>query len=184
VAATLTLLCHATTASMRVGAFGRADESVDEGGIKRIVPGSVAAARWLSSPALAARQTAEALGVAAQVDEALRDLDPGDWAGRSFADLMASEPDAFAAWIGDPARGAPGGERLADAQRRIGPWLQLQAQAEAPVAAITHPMVIRAVLASALDLPPPAVLRIDVAPLARAVLSFHGVWRLKALQPA
>jgi broad specificity phosphatase PhoE len=183
-AASLTLLCHAATASMRGGAFGRADEPVDAGGMKRIVAGSVVAETWLTSPALAARQTAEQLGVPARVDLALRDIDHGDWTGRSFADLVASAPDAFAAWIGDPVQGAPGGEGLAEVRARLEPWLQLQAKAGGPVVAVSHPMVIRAALAAALDMPLHAVLRIDIAPLSMAVLSFNGVWRLKALQPA
>ncbi len=183
-AASLTLLCHAATASMRAGAFGGPDEPVDVGGAKRIVPGSVQAETWLTSPALAARQTAERLGVSARVDVALRDIDHGDWAGRSFADLLASAPDVFAAWIGDPSQGAPGGEGLAEVRARLEPWLHVQTQASAPVAAVTHPMVIRAALAAALDMPLHAVLCIDLAPLSATVLSFNGVWRLKALQPA
>lgn len=183
-AASLTLLCHAATAAMRIGAFADPDEPLDAGGIKRVVPGWVEAAAWLTSPALAARQTAEALGIEAQVDEALRDIDPGDWAGGSFTELLAAEPEAFAAWIGDPTQGAPGGEGLAEVRERLAAWLQLQAQASSSIAAVTHPMVIRAALAAALDMPLPAALRIDIAPLARVVLSFNGIWRLKALEPA
>ena len=45
-------------------------------------------------------------------------------------------------------------------------------------------MVIRAAIAEALDMPSAATLRIDIAPLSAATLSFYGLWRLQAIGPA
>ncbi|CAI3799655.1 hypothetical protein GLGCALEP_02287 [Pseudomonas sp. MM221] len=45
--------------------------------------------------------------------------------------------------------------------------------------AVTHPMVIRAVLVQVLGCPMSASQRIDVLPLSRLELSFTGQWRLR-----
>jgi broad specificity phosphatase PhoE len=182
-AASLTLLCHAATRAMRLGAFPALDEDVDEGGLTKAAARRLEAATWLTSPAVAARRTAEALNVSARVDDALRDIDHGAWAGSSFAELQAADPAGFAAWLADPARGAPGGESLEGVRLRMASWLPLQAQNGAAVVAVTHPMVIRAALAESLDMPLHAALRIDIAPLSRVTLSFNRVWRLQSIQP-
>ena len=167
---------------MRQGAFPAPDEPPDAGGLQRLT-GRAWTGGGFASPARAARETAERLGVAARADEALRDIDHGAWTGRSFTEVQAAEPGAFAAWLADPAVGAPGGEGLAAVCARVRPWLAARAEAGGRTIAVTHPMVVRAAVAAALDLPPPAVLRIDVAPLSTLTLSFNRVWRLQALQP-
>lgn len=164
----------------RAGGFAREDEPLDAGG-QRIVPLRTSPRFVLTSPALAARQTTEALAVAAEVEPLLRDIDHGRWAGRRLAEVHATESDALEAWIADPARGTPSGESLEDVVARITPWLTEQAERDAPILAITHPMVIRAVLASALEMPLSTTLRIDIAPLSAVVLSYHRSWRLQTL---
>jgi broad specificity phosphatase PhoE len=168
---------------MRLGAFPARNESLDPGGRKGATAPLPKAAIWLSSPAPAARETAQLLGVAAQVDETLRDIDHGAWEGQSFADLHATDPAGLAAWIAEPARGAPGGESLDDVVWRLRTWLQDRVRATVPVAAITHPMVIRAAIAAAIEIPASATLRVDIAPLTAVSLSFSAVWRLKAIRP-
>lgn len=182
----LTLLCHASTATMRQGGFPSPDEPLDPAGARamarrpgvgRMGVGPMGGLRV--SPARAARETAAALGEAC-VDAALRDMDHGDWTGRRLADL---DPAAVGAWLRDPAAGAPGGERLDEVVERMAAWLAAAAACDrvADILAVTHPMVVRAALAAALDLPPAATLRIDVAPLSAATLSFNGVWRLRSI---
>ena len=167
---------------MRVGGFPDPDESLDDGGRRKAearrigVTGPV-----LTSPALAARQTADAMGLDAQPDQTLRDLDYGPWSGRTFEAVAAEAPEAFAAWLADPSRAAPGGETFAGLQVRAAAFLDAQRGVEAPIAAVTHPMTIRAIMAAALDMPAAATFRIDVAPLSKIVLSFQGVWRLQSL---
>lgn len=180
----LTLLCHAATPSMREGGFARADEAAEPRGLRALARhplGRMRAEAIASSPARAALETVAALGAPALVEPALCDLDVGDWAGSSFAAVHARAPDALAAWIADPAAGVPGGESLAALTARVGGWLDAQAAADGAAAAVTHPMVIRALLMCALDLPAASVLRIDVAPLAMVVLSFNRGWRLQSI---
>lgn len=164
---------------MRAGGFPAPDEPLDAAGAQAAAALRALAGEVLTSPAPAARQTAEALGGGA-VDEALRDIHHGAWTGRRFAEIAPAE---LAGWIADPAAGAPGGEPLEAVVERIRPWLEARSAASEAVIAVTHPMVIRAALAGALDLPAPAVMRIDIAPLSQARLSFNGVWRLQALVP-
>jgi broad specificity phosphatase PhoE len=173
---------------MRTGGFAAPDEPLDDGGLQKAVVLSKGtrrseAARWLTSPALAARQTAQALGATAEVDAALRDIAHGDWAGLSFEAVQAADSTRLAAWLADPALGAPGGEGLDAVRARLADWLERQAQSRSRVVAVSHPMVIRAALAEALDLPCAAALRIDIAPLSEVVLSFNRVWRLQAIRP-
>ena len=172
---------------MRVGAFPAADEGLDEGGLRKATkyrPAASTSSAWLSSPLLAAKQTANALGVMAVVDQALCDIDHGPWAGRTFADLQATDPVNLAAWMSDPVRGAPGGESLDDVGARLADWLDRQAHSMTPLVAVTHPMVIRAMIATALNIPAAGTLRIDIAPLSMTVLSFNSGWRLRAIRPA
>jgi broad specificity phosphatase PhoE len=168
---------------MREGGFPAPGEAVDEGGsrataglrLPRPTPRTI-----VTSPMAAAQQTADLLGVAAQVEPALRDIDHGDWAGRSFADIHTRDPGAFARWLADPAPGAPGGETMAVLLSRVGVWMD---GIDGDVLAITHPMVIRAAIGVALDLPQQALLRIDIAPLSSVTLSFNRGWRLQTLRP-
>lgn len=166
---------------MRTGGFPAPDEDLDLSGV-----GAAAAlaplaepVALLTSPVPAARATAAALGVAT-MDEVLRDQAHGAWAGLGFAEIPAAE---FAAWLANPACGAPGGESLDAVAARIRPWLEARAADATAVVAVTHPMVIRAALAAALDATSGAVMRIDIAPLSQVRLSFNRTWRLQALVP-
>ena len=168
---------------MRVGGFPSAEEPVDEGGVARLARLDPRG-RLVTSPALAARQTADGLGGEAIVEPALRDIDAGGWVGRSIAELHAADEAALAAWLVDPAGGTPDGETMAAVAERIGAWLAAQAGTEDRILAITHAAVIRTAIAIVLDVPPAATLAIDVAPLSATVLSFHRRWRLQELRRA
>jgi broad specificity phosphatase PhoE len=182
-ATTLLLLCAAATALSRTGGFPAPDAALDEAGARDAAGCRVPlrfAQSWCS-PALAARQTAAAMGLAPQAEPALADLDHGRWSGRYFEAIAAEAPEALAAWLSDPTQGAPGGETLAAAQARVAPWLDAIAAQDSAVCAITHAMTVRAVLAHTLGLPLRPTLAIDLAPLSRTVLSFNGTWRLQLL---
>jgi broad specificity phosphatase PhoE len=170
----------------RVGGFADPAEPLDTGGLRAAtglrIPGP-SPRHVATSPASAARQTAEALGLAADIDPALGDIDHGDWSGKSFAEINAADPEAATAWIADPGAGAPGGETMAAVSVRVAEWLASQAGRDVPVLAITHPAVVRAAIAAALSLPIGATWRIDVAPLSVTVLSFNRIWRLQSLGP-
>ena len=166
---------------MREGVFPGHEDSVDAGGLAKVKARRAEQRNCLTSPSLAARQTADALGIVATTDMALRDMDHGDWAGRAFDTLHADRPDLFANWMADPASGVPGGESLAAVRDRMADWLANQCAGGEDRLAITHPMVIRATIAAALDIPPEATLRIDIAPLSQVHLSWNRVWRLQGI---
>jgi len=169
---------------MREGGFPSVNEPLDRGGQQKAVDYPLSGpspTQIFTSPALAARQTAVALGLQSNTDEALRDLDYGSWTGRSFADIHALEADALSQWISNPASGTPGGENMDSGVARAAIWLDTQSKAEAPILAVTHPMIIRAVIAAAIDIPIPAAMRIDIAPLSSVVLSFNRMWRLQTI---
>lgn len=179
---TLTLICAGATQMARTGGFAGPDAPLDAGGLRDAARAIHDDAMLIGcSPALAARHTAKAMGLPMTADPALADIDHGDWTGRSFDGLA---PDAVRDWIADPASGAPGGETMADVQRRVAPWIDRMAGRAGQWCAITHPMVIRAALAHILDVSPRAMLAIDLAPLSRTRLSFNRAWRVQSIGPA
>jgi broad specificity phosphatase PhoE len=141
-------------------------------------------ARVLTAPAPAARETATALGLDAEVEIALRDCDYGRWRGLASKVVAEREPDAFATWLGDPHAAPHGGESVAALIERVGDWLAQSLAREGATLAVTHASIVRAAIVNALGAGPSAFARIDVAPLSLARLSGHGQrWNLVALGP-
>ena len=172
----LKLLCHASTAAVRTSTFP-ADEPLDDHGRQRLAafPNPLRHNdRCFTSPALRARQTAEALGLTATIEPALRDCDYGQWTGRTFEDVQAQEPQAMAEWIGNPDATPHGGESIAALIARVSDWLDAQSATSGKVVAVTHASVIRAAIVCALKAPPRSFWHIDIAPLSLVRLSGHG----------
>jgi probable phosphoglycerate mutase len=114
---------------------------------------------WAASPLRRAVETAHRLGAATPtLEPRLRELDYGDWRGRSF-----EEVDALAASLGWDGR-PPGGESPAEVWLRARGWLDDLAAGPGPDlwVAVTHGGVIRALVGGALgwDLRPPAPWRL------------------------
>jgi broad specificity phosphatase PhoE len=172
---------------MRSSSFP-ADEPLDDFGrsaLKYCSGVFQGAARYWTSPALRARQTAEALGFDADVEPALADQDHGRWAGCALEDIAAREPSALALWLSDPHARPNGGESVADVIGRVGAWLRTQAAGKGQVVAVTHAAVIRAAVVHAIGADPSAFWRLDIAPLTVARLSGReGRWNLQALGEA
>ena len=184
--ARLDLLAHGASAATRAARFPN-DEELEPSAFSalqalrgRLRPyGHV-----LTAPARAARETAHALGFDAVVEMALRDCDYGRWRGLASKEVAEREPDAFTAWLGDPAAAPHGGESIASLIERIGVWLTQALTREGATLAVTHASVVRAAIVSALGTGSSAFARIDVAPLSLARLSGHaGRWNLVALGP-
>jgi broad specificity phosphatase PhoE len=75
--------------------------------------------RVISSDLARARETAELLGLKpARFDAAWREIDVGEWAGRTAAEIDAQSPE-LTNWRGGP-RTAPDGERWSDFAARVG----------------------------------------------------------------
>jgi broad specificity phosphatase PhoE len=182
----LTLICHGSTSAVRTAAFPL-DEPLDPrghakaAGLAGALRGVAAA---LTSPALRARQTAAALLLDAIIDPALRDIDLGRWAGRSFADVEGAEPEALSAWTSRPDAAPHGGESVVDLVDRVAPWLSALGGQTGRLVAVTHPAVIRAAIVVAIDARPAAFWRIDIAPLCRVSLTGSGDrWSLRGIVP-
>src|SRR5262249_38301392 len=133
-------------------------------------------------PERRARETAEALGLTAQVDPELRDCDYGRWAGRSLADLQAAEPAALGAWLTDPQSKPPGGERLSAFWRRRAARRGGREGGGGGVAAVAPPAVVRAAILHAMGAPLASFWRVEVAPLALVGLTHDGRrWTLRSI---
>ena len=112
-----------------------------------------------------------ALGLNVDVEPALRDCDYGRWRGLPSKDVAEREPDAFAAWLGDPVAAPHGGESLATLIERVGAWLTQSLARDGRTLAVTHASVVRAAIVNALGAGPSAFARIDIAPLSLARFS-------------
>ncbi|SCG38222.1 histidine phosphatase family protein [Micromonospora rifamycinica] len=188
----LRLVAHAHTAALRRAVFGAGDDDLDEGGRRAALAlagqgrgGPLGTGeRCLTSPALAAVQTAYALGLHPTVEAALADCGYGGWSGRSLADVGAREPDALRRWWETPEAAPHGGESLVALRERVGAWLDGGLGGGGRVVAVTHPMVVRVAVGHVLQLPTAALFRLDVAPLAVVRLSRYGSrWQLQFTAP-
>lgn len=124
------------------------------------------------------------MGVEAVREQALRDMDHGRWAGQRFTDVEAYDGQALIGWLSDPTKGCPDGESMEQARQRVAPWVDGLPVSDGAICAISHAMTIRVALAHMIDMPLHTTLAIDIAPLSRLHLSFHGRWRLQALERA
>lgn len=183
-ASRLTLVSHAPTTAVRAAAFPL-DEGIDEKARREAsalsggLPQSGAA--W-TSPALRALETASALNLEAKIEPLLRDMDLGRWAGRTFADVEASEPQEIVRWLSDTAASPHGGESVEALLARVANWLKTVAQRQGRSIAVTHPAVIRAAIVVAIEAKPVSFWRIDIAPLNVVELGSNGSrWTLKSI---
>lgn len=125
----------------------------------------------ISSPMDRAKESAEAIsaacGVAIKFDEALQELDFGEWMGKPFSELMNDER-----WKLYNRRrslnGAPGGEFMIEVQLRA--WNALERaiasrdnEQDATLAVVTHGDVVRGLLMLFLGMPLDHIHRLEIA---------------------
>jgi broad specificity phosphatase PhoE len=179
----LTLICAAPTSANRIFAFP-ADEPAEPKALAKLPTLATRlphADRVFTSPALAARQTAEALGLSATVEPLLRDCDYGSWTGRTLDALQAEVPASVFEWLQDPAAAPHCGESVEALIARASEWLA--AFGDGSCLAITHAPIIRAAVVHALGAPATSFWRIDVAPVSMVRLSgAHQRWNLSTLE--
>ncbi|MGC5311633.1 histidine phosphatase family protein [Micromonospora zamorensis] len=193
-ATSLRLVAHGHTAALRRARFGGPDDSLDEGGLRAALAQAHAGSdrrghlgvndTCVSSPAAAATQTADALGLLPSIEAALADCDYGDWTGRSLEEIAGTHPQALHDWMSIPNSAPHGGESVAALLDRVGSWLDEQHRAGGRVIAVTHPLVIRVAVVHALGLPMATYRQLDVEPLAIVRLTSQGTrWQLRLGAP-
>ena len=194
----LLLIRHGATAWNEAGRLqGRSDPPLSPAGRAAVeawvLPPEAQRARWLSSPLIRARQTAEILaakipqGAPVAEEARLIETDWGAWEGKTLAALRAELGEAMA---DNEARGLDfrpaGGESPREVQQRLRPLLANLAAAGGTTLAVSHKGVIRAVyaLASGWDMraKPPMKLRNDC--LHAFALEPGGQPRVEALNVA
>lgn len=151
----LALLRHGPTAWTREHRLqGRCDPPLDAAGRATVatwrVPSELRGLRWLSSPLARCTETAALLGLGAEIEPRLIEMDWGRWEGRTVAELRAEPGEEMAVM---EACGLdlqpPGGESPRAVQRRLAPLLSEIAANGAPTGCVTHKGIIRAILALA-----------------------------------
>jgi broad specificity phosphatase PhoE len=186
VAPRVSLICHASTRSLRAATFG-GDDPIDDVGRAKAerLAGTVRRMdRCLTSPALRARETAAALGFTATVDERLRDCDFGRWSGRKFTQVLVREPIKLAAWMSNPSSAPHGGESIEQLVERVTAWMREPGRDKVHTVAITHASVIRAAIVYAIGAQLQSFWRIDVVPLSLTDLRTNGRrWVLRSMAP-
>jgi broad specificity phosphatase PhoE len=118
-----------------------------------------------TSPRLRARETAEpvaaARGIDVAVDDDLREIDFGDFEGRSYEEIEAAEPELYRAWMESPTTVRfPGGEGYADVRVRALRAFERIRTVHPCAVVVTHGGVIRAGLAEWLGMPAEAIFRL------------------------
>ncbi len=133
----------------------------------------------VSSPVQRAQETAAPvaarLGLPVLTDDALDELDFGDWAGLAFADLQPQP--AWHTW--NRARSfapCPGGESMVAAQARAlaGIARLRAAHPDGELLLVSHQDILKAVLAHFLGAPLDLLHRLTLDPASRSVLVLSG----------
>ncbi len=165
---------------MRQGRFVPDDEVLDApalAALDALGPGRFGwADRVLASPLPRAVETAGRLALAAVAEPALREARAGRWTGLRLDQV---DPALASRWLSDPETAPPDGESEAALGVRVADWLAGVPQQGGHALVVTHPAVVRVVLAVALGLPASAGRRLDVVPLTVAQLSWRRGWRVQ-----
>lgn len=172
-----------TTVNREKRLLGRLDPALDDVG--RAQAAALAAHigpvdRIVTSPLLRTRETAEAWGQPAEVDERWIELDYGDLDGAPLRDVS---PQIWQSWRGDIDFVPAGGESIAALGRRVrDACADLRTEAATgDVVVVTHVSPIKAAVAWALDVTDHIAWRMFVAPgavtriaVSESATSLHG----------
>jgi broad specificity phosphatase PhoE len=179
---TLLLIRHGMTGDIGVRLSGRGrDTRLSATGRSQAVMLAARLRQWrldavCASPLQRAIETATPLATSheleLEVQEALGDLDFGDWTGRSFAELdLLPEWRAFNE-TRESCR-APGGEQMEEVQRRaVAEIERIHARyPDGTAAVVSHADVIRAMLLHYLGMPIDLYARLEIDPASVSVLA-------------
>jgi broad specificity phosphatase PhoE len=164
---TIHFIRHGDTEASGDGVFcGDLDIPLAPSGVKQAAALAEVVRTWkvdaiYVSPKLRARMTAEptcrATGLTPILEEGLREIGYGSWEGRHETEIRASEPEAFAAWNGDPGtRSPPGGESGYTIAARAMPIVMRIAESHVNEAVVfSHKATIRIITCALLGIPMP-----------------------------
>jgi broad specificity phosphatase PhoE len=173
----LVLITHASTEATAAARFPY-DEPLEARGAGAVASAAGSVPRRLGGsfrgPERRCEQTASGLGLPAEPDASLADVDLGTWRGRTLTGLEAEHPADLVAWLTDPAAAPHGGESLSALMDRVASWLGGLPTGPARIAAITHPAVVRAAVLHVLGAPAECFWRLDTGPLTQTWLTRHG----------
>lgn len=152
---------------------GQQDDPLSERGWQQMWDAVAGRPPWqqvVSSPLLRCHAFAEALcvrhGMPLAAEPRFAEVGFGVWEGRTRDELEAEVPGQVDRFLGDPANRRPAGAEPLDAfVARVQAAFRdvLERHAGRSVLVVAHAGVIRAVLATVLDMPPAAMYRIHVA---------------------
>jgi len=195
----LVLVRHGVTDWNREGRFqGHRDPPLSADGLEeaRLVAERLAGeplrpARIISSPLARARQTADAIvaalddpGIDVELDPRLMEVGQGEWEGRTHAELAIDDAKRYAAWKDASDREPPGGERIADAIRRVsavfGEAIRSSDRDRAwPLCITSHGGTLRLAAHALLEKPLEKVWRLELDNASLSVMDrINGRWRL------
>jgi alpha-ribazole phosphatase len=154
--------------------YGRLDVGLSAAGLaraealaRRLKPLELAA--LYASPRLRARQTAAAICTARALepvrDDRLRELDFGEFEGRTYDDIQREQPEFFRRWMASPTKVRfPAGESYAELRERVSATLDSLRTIHVGhmFAVVSHGGVVRAALAALLRLPDENAFALDV----------------------
>lgn len=129
------------------------------------------------STLLRARRTAQLAGFNAIEDANLREMDFGDYEGKTLAEIRVDRPGFT--YLKD---GCPNGETAADLGARADAFLASQQLVEGHTLVFAHSVIIRVMAARYLGLPPERGRNFFVAPGALAILGWDPVDDAPAIQ--
>ncbi|MEU4620435.1 histidine phosphatase family protein [Actinoplanes sp. NPDC023801] len=180
----LRLIAAGHTPALRKAVFG-GDHDLDDGARNAtahlrdsplLQPHRYPHTRWTVAPSRAARQTATLLGAHHTAEEpALRDPGYGTWTGLTLDQI---DQATLEHWLTDPHARPHDGESHTTITARTAAWLHSPRQTGHSQTVVAHPAIIRALLATALQLPAGHPHQLTVSPLAVAHLTHHHRWTL------
>ncbi|MFI8304702.1 histidine phosphatase family protein [Streptomyces sp. NPDC085927] len=162
----LTLLC--AIAGDDTGGAVFDDDALGERGLSEADATGAALPRYsvaVRAPSARCARTAHALALKTTLEPALRGFDYGKWRGRTAAEVAATDPCGFSAWLTDPDATPHGGESVRRLCQRIAHWLNSLPPDMDRALAITEPAVARAALVHTLSVPVKAFWHLEVPPL-------------------
>jgi alpha-ribazole phosphatase len=181
--------------------LGRTDAPLSAEG-RDAVARQIAGRAWsaiIASPLNRARESANMAGTVAmadgtpplEIDDAWREIDFGEWDGRTHADL-AADPRRADFYRDPDAHPPPQGETMDAVRARIGPALErLAARGPGPLLVVTHGGAIRMALSLLLAIPFARLwaIRIDCAARVSVDMGLdpaHGLWGeiVEVVQPS